>query len=77
MSEQSAHTRLHVGSFIEIQRLESDLAQVNIPCLIKNNHESARLAGFGAMQSHVELYIFEKDLETASQILKNLLDEIN
>ena len=77
MSEQSSHTLLHLGSFIEIQRLEPDLDQANIPCLIKNNNESAKLAGFGALNANVELYVFEKDFENASHILKNLLDEIN
>jgi hypothetical protein len=77
MSEQSSHILLHLGAFIEIQRLEADLDQAKIPCLIKNNYESAKLAGFGALHANVELYVFEKDFETASQILKNLLDEIN
>ena len=77
MSKQSSHILLYTGSFIEIQRLTSDLELAGIPCLKKDNGESAKLAGFGALHASVELYVFEKDLAKASQILKNLRNEIN
>ena len=77
MSDQPSHIRLYTGSFIEIQRLQLDLNDAEIPFIIKNNNESARFAGFGSLSDAVEIHVFENDLEAASEILKKLTTEIN
>ena len=48
------------------------LDTIGISCLIKNNVESARLAGFGTSYNDVELWIDETDLEKAQKILSQL-----
>lgn len=76
MTEHSSHIRLFTGSFIAVQRLQLDLNDAEIPFIIKNNNESARMAGFGALSDAVELLIFEEDLARATEILNNLKAEI-
>jgi len=72
MSNQSLHILLYTGSFIEIQRLQLDLQDAEIPFLVKNHNESAKAAGFGALSDNVELFIFESDYEEASGVLRAL-----
>jgi len=77
MTDYPFHVCLYTGSFIEIQRLQLDLNDAEIPFLVKNNNESAKVAGFGALSDNVQLYIFETDFEKANEILNNLRAEIN
>ncbi len=77
MSDYPTHIRLYSGSFIEVQRLQLDLNDAEIPFLIKNNNESAKMAGFGALSDNVQVHIFESDFKKASEILANLKAEIN
>jgi hypothetical protein len=72
MNEHSKHIRLFTGSFIAVQRLQLDLNDAEIPFLIKNNNESARMAGFGALSDNVELFIYEEDLDRATEIINEL-----
>lgn len=77
MTVPNRHIKLHTGSFIEIQRLQLDLNDAEIPFFIKNNNESAKLAGFGSLSDSVELHIFAADLERATNILNALKSELN
>jgi hypothetical protein len=78
MDEHSKHTKLFTGSLIEIQRLQLDLDDNQIPSLVKNNFQSGLRSGFyGGSPSQVELFIYEEDIEKAMPILekfKKLLD---
>lgn len=70
MNDQSKHIKFFVGSLIEIQRLQLDLDDNEIPSLVKNNFQSGLRSGFyGGSPSQVELFIFEEDLEKAKPIL--------
>ncbi len=70
MDDHSKHTKLFTGSLIEIQRLQLDLDDNQIPSLVKNNFQSGIRSGFyGGSPSQVELFIFEEDLEKAKPIL--------
>lgn len=70
MDDQSKHIRLFTGSLIEIQRLQLDLNDNEIPSLVKNNFQSGLRSGFyGGSPSQVELYIFNEDKERATPIL--------
>ena len=72
MNENSKHIRLFTGSFIAVQRLQLDLNDAEIPFLVKNNNESAKMAGFGALSDNVEIFVYEEDLESAKELLKEL-----
>lgn len=67
--------KLLTGSTIKIQHVAALLGQNNIPSLIKDNTESARLAGFGSMQNDVDLYVNTVDLEKAQQLITDLEKE--
>lgn len=71
MDDHSKHVKFFVGSLIEIQRLQLDLDENQIPSLVKNNFQSGLTSGFyGGSPSLVELFIFQEDLEKASPILE-------
>lgn len=61
--------KLLTGSSIEVNRLASLLDDNNIQHLIKNNEESARVAGFGIPLNSVELHVNKSDLEKAQKIV--------
>ena len=73
MDDQSKHIRFFTGSLIEIQRLQIDLDDQEIPSMIKNNFQSGIRSGFyGGSPSQVELFIYEEDREKAQNRLKSL-----
>ncbi len=70
MDDQSKHVNLFTGSLIEIQRLQIDLDDNEIPSMVKNNFQSGLRSGFyGGSPSQVQLFIFEEDREKALPIL--------
>lgn len=72
MDDHSKHIRFFTGSLIEIQRLQIDLDDNEIPSMVKNNFQSGLRSGFyGGSPSQVELFIYEEDLEKALPVLEN------
>jgi len=70
MDDQSKHINFFTGSLIQIQRLQLDLDENEIPSLVKNNFQSGIRSGFyGGSPALVELFIFEEDKEKAAPIL--------
>ena len=67
------HKRILVNSAIIVNRAAELLDQNNIPNRIKNNVESARLAGFGSPSNNVELYVDVVDEERAKEIIESFL----
>lgn len=77
MDDNSKHINFFVGSLIEIQRLQLDLDDEEIPSLVKNNFQSGLRSGFyGGSPSQVQLFIYEKDLEKAKPILENFKKDL-
>jgi hypothetical protein len=71
MDDHDKHVKFFVGSLIEIQRLQLDLDDQNIPSLVKNNFQSGLRSGFyGGSPSQVELFIFERDVDKAKPVLE-------
>jgi len=71
MDDNSKHIKFFTGSLIQIQRLQLDLDENEIPSLVKNNFQSGLRSGFyGGSPSLVELFIFEEDREKATSILE-------
>ena len=67
------HKRILVNSAIIVNRAAELLDQNNISNRIKNNVESARLAGFGSPSNNVELYVDMVDEERAKEIIESFL----
>ncbi len=77
MDDQSKHINLFTGSLIEIQRLQIDLNDKEIPSMVKNNFQSGIRAGFyGGSPSQVQLFIFEEDREKALPILEAFKEQM-
>jgi len=55
---------------IIINRISQLLDEEKIPSLVKDNVESARLAGFGTSSNDVELYVYKSDVDKAESIIK-------
>ncbi len=71
MDDHSKHISFFTGSLIQIQRLQMDLDDNEIPSLVKNNFQSGLRSGFyGGSPSLVELFIYEEDKEKATPILE-------
>lgn len=73
MDSHSKHTKLHQGSNIILDALKYELNKEQISCIIKNNTESARLAGFIAGDNNNDLFVFEEDFIKAKDILDSFL----
>lgn len=75
MDSHSKHIKLHQGSNIILNALKFELDKHNISCIIKNNTESARLAGFIAGDNNNDLFVFEEDADKAKDLLANFLEK--
>ena len=77
MDDNSKHVKFFTGSLIQIQRLQLDLDDNQIPSLVKNNFQSGLRSGFyGGSPSQVQLFIYQEDLEKAKLILLNFKKDL-
>lgn len=61
--------KIFSGSEVESMAITQILAESGIVYVIKNHFESARLAGFGNLDAAVEVYVLEKDIEKATDLI--------
>ena len=66
----SEHVKIMTDSAIVINHKAQLLEEQGIASIVKNNTESARLAGFGSFSDGVELFVSESDVEKAIEVLK-------
>lgn len=57
------------GSIVDVQRVRAILEENNIYPIIKDESESARLAGFGAPSMMQQLLVPEAEVEKAKSLL--------
>ncbi|GGD99725.1 putative signal transducing protein [Planktosalinus lacus] len=69
----SEHVRVLTDSAIVINRIVQLLDEEKIPSIIKDNVESARLAGFGIPSNDVDLYVDTSDVNSAEMIIKSFI----
>jgi len=63
---ETHYQKIYTGNFLTVQLLVSELEKLNITPIIKDESESARLAGFGTFtQGLQELYVHEDNLDKA------------
>ena len=67
--------KILTGDSIRIHRIASLLGENDIPTLIKDVPESARLAGFGVPGNSIELYVNGADQDQARKIIEDLANE--
>jgi hypothetical protein len=68
------HVRILTDSAILINRIAQILNENKITSLVKDDVESARLAGFGIPLNEVQLYVYESDEDEANRIIKSILE---
>lgn len=68
------HVRILTDSSIVINRISQILNENEIPSLVKDDVESARLAGFGTPLNEIQLYVDEEDVDEAKRIIKSILE---
>ena len=70
-----AYVKIYAGNFIIIQRMCQTLEDHGIIPVIKDETESARLAGFGTTAyGHQELFVHENEEEKAIEIVARTIE---
>lgn len=68
----SNYTRIFIGSLVEAQSLIAKLKDAGIMAVVKDEAESARLAGFGSSpNSSTEVYVHNDELAKAENALSD------
>ncbi|WMN11687.1 DUF2007 domain-containing protein [Marivirga salinae] len=71
-NKQNDMIRVYSDTEVNINRVSAELAKKGIPSLVKNEFQSAVMAGFGASPNAVDLYVNESDLDEASKLIEDL-----
>jgi hypothetical protein len=72
-----AYTKLYQGSFIVVQMMRRNLENQDINPLIKDESESARLAGFGISNIGIQqLFVHESEVPNATKIINVTLGQM-
>lgn len=66
-----ATVKIFSGSEILAAGLQKKLEEIDIFPVVKNNMQAARLAGFGNTGLAVELFIEERELPLAEQVIED------
>ena len=70
---QNQYYHIFSGSSIEVLALKDSLYQINIKPIIKDQGESARLAGFGVITPLLqEVYVHKDEFEKAKILMNQL-----
>ena len=74
----SNYIKIFTGDFIIVQRIISDLEKENIIAVVKDQTESARLAGFGGgnFPGFQEVFVNKDELEKAVLVVENITSEL-
>jgi len=73
----SEYVKILTDRKIIINRISQLLDEEKIPYLVKDNAESARLAGFGTSSNDVDLYVYKSDFNKAETIIKSFVENSN
>jgi len=66
------YTRIFIGNTAEAQSIVSRLKDIGIIAVVKDEAESARLAGFGSsMLGEAEVFVHNDELEEAEKIINS------
>ena len=70
MSMESNYTRIFIGNAAEAQSIVNRLKEIDIIAVVKDEAESARLAGFASsMLGGAEVYVHNDELDQAEKTL--------
>ena len=70
---KSNYTKIFVGNSIIAKGIINQLEEIGIVAVVKNEGESARMAGFAsAVLDETELYVHNDELEKANAIVSKI-----
>lgn len=73
---ESQYSKVYSGSFIVVQLITQNLEKQGIKAIVKDETESARLAGFGTpTYGFQEVYVHSSEKHKAEAIVANTLAE--
>lgn len=74
----SNYIKVFTGDFIIVQRIISDLEKRNIIAVVKDETESARLAGFGGgiLPGFQQVFVHKDELDKAVKIVESINSEL-
>lgn len=73
MKDPDKFIKIFTGNAIEILALRNELKKQGIAPIIKDNSESARLAGFGIIAPGLqEVFVHKDELDVAFRIVESL-----
>lgn len=73
----SNYTKIFTGSFIIVQLITDKLDAIGINAVVKDETESARLAGFGSsIPGLQELYVHKDELDAAVEVVESVTSEL-
>lgn len=69
----SNYIKIYTGNFIDVQRVYNALQNANITAILKDESESARLAGFGSsILGFQEIHVHKDELDKAVPIVESI-----
>ena len=78
MTENEDLKVLFTGSEIDANVLKEFLEDNDVSCIVRNDMNSAKAAGFGvSFGSEVKVLVMEKYLDKAKELLKEFLNSFN
>ncbi|MBD0822552.1 putative signal transducing protein [Aestuariibaculum marinum] len=74
----SEYTKIYTGDAIMVKRFVLELEDANINPIVKDQTESARLAGFGGgiLPGFQEVFVHQDEQERATQIINDITSEL-
>lgn len=66
--------KIYTGNFIIVQRIIGELKKININAIVKDQTESARLAGFGGgiVPGFQEVFVNNDELNEAVEVVESI-----
>ncbi|GAA3559541.1 putative signal transducing protein [Snuella lapsa] len=76
--KDSNYIKIYTGDFIIVQRIVTELEAIDINPIVKDQTESARLAGFGGgiVPGFQEIFVNKDELDTAVSIVQEITSEL-
>ena len=72
---ETDYSKIFSGNAIIGKRIELELKEIGIIPIVKNEGESARLAGFASsMLNNVDIYVNNTEFKTAQEIVAKIVE---
>mgnify|MGYP000730816859 CR=1 FL=1 len=72
--KNSDYTKVFSGNFIEAQMMVTQLRVIGIKAIVKDEGESARLAGFAsAILGQIDIYVHRDEVNNAKTVIDNII----